>query len=186
MEPITHPNYTAATRKRKKAEHSDKPDKTLKVGYFAVVDLENTDPLYRLRLGLVKITRIAQSNIHFQWYTYAGYPHEVDPQYTTRWQLQVLAGKGQKVDVGVCSAECIILTFPALTKSKTIPNVGRCAPAKMIARALSGEFGRLPSDKNHTNDSSEYEPSESSDDDAPLIRGGAVAGLRRSKRFKKM
>ena len=183
VEPITYPNYSAAARKRKRAELKDAPDKTLKVGNFAVLDVQNDDPHYRLRLGLVKITRITDDDIiHFQWYMYSGYPDVQNPDYGTRWFPQILAGKGQKVDTGECHTACVILTFPSLTKSRTIPNTGRVAPLKMIRRVLSGEFGRLSSTVTGACESEG--DSSSSDDDAPLLQGGAVASLRRSKRLK--
>ena len=171
-------------------ELSDSLDKTLTVGHFAVIDLENDDSLYRLRLGLVKITGVEDNTIDFKWYTYVGYPSKQDPSYSDTWVLQVLAGPGQRVDTGSCSAESVVLTFPKLTKKKTIPAVGRTAPLKMITRALNGEFGPLPADvvNDDVGSESDYLPDKvesSSDEDAPLIRGGACATLRRSKRLHK-
>ena len=183
VEPITTPTYTRSMRKRRKAELKDCLDKTLAVGRFALIRISSEDPLYRLELGLVKITGIDGDRIDFNWYTYNGYPENKTPSYSGRWQVQILAGRGQKVDTGSCYVQSVVLTFPALTKKKTIPNVGRTAPLKMITRALSGEFGAL-SDKD-TDSDSEYEGT--SEDEAPLAyKGGPCSNTRRAKKRVKL
>ena len=146
VEPITYPGYTRATRKRKRQEVKDVLDKTMIVGTFAVVDLPNDDSNYKLRLGLVKITAVHDDYINFSWYHYSGYPDEQDPSYKGTWHLQVLRGKGQKVDTGWCYFHHVVFTFEKLTKSKKIPDRGRLAPLKLIDRALRGDFGPLPQD----------------------------------------
>ena len=101
VEPIAHPGYTKAARKRRCKELNDQLDKTLSVGRFAVIDIPNDDKHYRLRFGLGKITAVYANCIDFEWYTYAGYPDEEQPDYR-KWKLQILAGQGQKIDTGWC------------------------------------------------------------------------------------
>ena len=154
MEPITHPGYTKATRKRKRKELKDQLDKTLSVGRFAVIDIPNDDKRYLLRFGLGKITKVYANCIDFEWYTYAGYPDEEQPDHS-KWKPQILAGQGQKIDTGWCRPRSVVLTFGCLTKARTIPNVGRLAPLKMLNRALAGDFGPLPQDRNQTDSDSD-------------------------------
>ena len=183
MEPITHPGYSRATKKRKRAELTDSLDKTFAVGRYVVVDLPNDDPLYRLRFGLGKIVAVSAKRIDFNWYIYVGYPQKTHPTYATKWQLQVLHGKGQKVDKGFCHPRQVVMTFEKLTKSNCIPNVGRLAPQKMIDRALRGEFGNLPQELG--SDDELYDPDTDPDDnDNEICRhsGPATRATRARKR----
>ena len=184
VEPITHPGYTRATKKRKLAEQIDELDKTLAVRRFAIVDLPNDDPLYLLRFGLVKIVAVSEERVEFNWWTYVGYPLKKNPTYATKWQLQILKGKGQKRDKGWCHPSQVVMTFKSLTKSNTIPNVGRLAPLKMIRRALNNEFGQLPQDVQ--SDGSEYEPGDMSEDseEEACVNLGRVTRQTRNKRVK--
>ena len=176
VEAITYPGYTKATRKRKRKELTDVLDKTLAKGRMAVIDLPNDDSLYHLRFGLVKVTNVSEDRLDFQWYTYAGYPKNEDPSYGDKWFVQILAGRGQKIDMGYCHPASVVLTFESLTRGKTIPNVGRLAPLKLISRALSGEFGTLPQDEDWScGDSSDKESSNERDCityDGPVTRRG--------------
>ena len=187
VEPITHLGYTKAARKRKRQELADKLDKTIGVGRFAIIDIPNDDPDYKLRLGLVRITAVHDTYIEFQWYRYSGYPKEQNPTYKSTWSLQVLAGKGQKVDTGWCYTSAVVLTFAALTRGKKIPNVKRNDPLKMIARALSGSFGLLPQDMETQGSDSEYSASGSSSCEDDRNSGVYVTRLRsgRGKRHCK-
>ena len=179
VEPVTYPGYSRATRKRKRKELTDTLDRTLKPGRFAMVDLPNDDVNFHLRLCLVKITAVHDDYITFQWYTYSGYPKKRDPQYNTTWTVQVLAGEGQKVDTAWCYNHSVVLAFDTLTRSRKIPNNRRDAPLRMLLRAVAGEFGPLPQDRDQVDKTGES--SGSSDDDDPLIQGGPICGNRRSK-----
>ena len=165
VEAITHPGYTVATKKRKRKELRDELDKTLAIGRFAIIDIPNDDPAYRLRFGLGKITAIQGEYVYFNWYMYGGYPEDLAPDYDQRWQLQILAGKGQKVDTGWCESRSIVMTFEKLTRSKTIPNLGRTAPLKIIRRALAGDFGPLPQASSRSGSDSSYQDSSNDDED---------------------
>jgi hypothetical protein len=183
VEPITHPGYTTATKKRKRKELKDALDKTVGVGRFAVIDLPNDDEQFKLRLCVVRITKVYSNCIDFEWYTYTGYPTQSNPTYKCTWVKQVLAGQGQVVDTHWCPLSAIVLTFAALTKSKKIPNTGRKSPLKMLMRALQGEFGPLPQDDVASTPDSDYEGSSSTDEassriDVPVTR---ARGKRRCK-----
>ena len=180
VEAITYPGYSRAARKRKRDELKDSLDKTLAVGRFVVVDLPNDDPLYRLRFGLGKIVAVNAKRIDFNWYIYVGYPNKTNPTYATRWQLQVLQGKGKKIDKGFCHPRQVVMTFEKLTKSNSIPNVGRLAPRKMIDRALRGDFGELPQELG--SDDELYDPDTSSEsEDEPCTK---LRPLTRSERAR--
>ena len=182
VEAITHPGYTRATRKRKRKEMSDSLDKTLAKGRMAFIDIPNDDPKYRLRLGLVKLTQVSSDRLDFQWYTYSGYPDAKTPSYSATWHLQILKGKGQKVDTGFCHPSAVVLTFDRLTGSKTIPSRGRLAPLKMIRRALDLEFGPLPQQLNSiASDDSDSSYNESSSDSDEDERSSITSPLTRSK-----
>lgn len=183
VEPVTYPGYTVATRKRKRKELTDQLDKTLSVGRFAVIDIPNDDIHYKLRFGLGKITKVYENCIDFEWYTYAGYPDDDQPDYT-KWKPQILAGRGQRIDKGWCRPASVVLTFPKLTSSRRIPNVGRTAPLKMISRALDGEFGPLPqdmSDMSETDRDDEYVESHSEAVCASTRVTRSFRGKRRAK-----
>ena len=176
-----------ASRKRKRKEQKDYLDKTLAVGRFAVIDIPNDDPDYKLRLGLGRITAVYDSYIEFQWYRYGGYPKQQNPTYRTTWTVQVLAGQGQVVDTGWCYTSAVVLTFPALTKGKKIPNTKRDDPMKMLTRALDGSFGPLPQDVSEGGSDSDFEASgaSSSDDhmttEMVVTRSRKCRGKRRAK-----
>ena len=77
------------------------------------------------------------------------------------------------------------MTFEKLTKSNSIPNVGRLAPLKMIARALRGDFGELPQELG--SDDELYDPdtpSESEDEPCTQIRPLTRAERARQRRAK--
>jgi hypothetical protein len=182
VEPITYPGYTVAMKKRKRKERKDSLDKTVAVGRFAVIDLQNDDQNFKLRLCLGRISKVHEDYIEFDWYTYSGYPKETNPTYQCTWVKQILAGRGQKIDTGWCPLSAIVLTFAALTKGKKIPNNVRDAPLKMILRALKGEFGPLPEDD--TADG-EYQCSSSeSDDSGPVSTRVTRSGARGKRRCK--
>ena len=179
MEPITHPGYTVGMKKRKRKERKDSLDKTVAVGRFAVIDLQNDDVRFKLRLCVVRITKVHEDSIEFDWYTYTGYPKENNPTYRSTWVKQILAGRGQKVDKGWCPLSAVVLTFAALTKGKKIPNNERDAPLKMLLRALKGDFGPLPADD--TADS-EYQCFSSSSDDSASVTRRVTRSRARGKR----
>jgi len=187
VEPITYPGYTVASRKRKRKEQKDHLDKTLAVGRFVILDIPNDDSNYKLRLGLGRITAVYDSYIEFQWYRYRGYPKQQNPTYRTTWTVQVLAGKGQVVDTGWCYTSAVVLTFPALTKGKKIPNTKRDAPMKMLTRALDGSFGPLPQDVSEEGSDSEYSDSGANSSDENMTtemvvtRSRKCRGKRRAK-----
>ena len=83
------------------------------------------------------------------------------------------------------------MTFKSLTKSNTIPNIGRLAPLKLIHRALDGDFGPLPQDVvGRSDDDSDYVENsmvgldDDSSDREVCTQLGPVTRLRRNKRVK--
>ena len=182
VEPITYPGYSRATKKRKRKELTDTLDRTLKPGRFALVDLPCDDDNFKLRFCLVKITRVWANCIDFEYWVYSGYPAAENPDYKSCWQPHIQSGsKKNKADTGWCRARDVVLVFDKLTRSKKIPNQGRTAPLKLLYRALTGEFGPLPADRNTS------DPSDTSDSDyiGDEVEGSVTVRTMRTRQSKK-
>ena len=141
VEPITYPGYTKSMRKSKRKQINDRPDITLAVKRFAFVNIPIDDPTYLLKLCLVRITRIHDHDIEFDFYIYRGYPHKCPDNYRGPWSRSIRPGKGQTTEQGNCSKDNVVLTFSSLTQAGLVPASNRLSAGKMIERVCAGDFG---------------------------------------------
>ena len=123
IEPVTHPDYSRAVKKRKRDALNVASSHKVKIqkGFFVFVNCPIDDDSYQLSLALGKVRSSSPHKVDLSWWIYRGYPESVPDSHKGPWQRQIKEGKGQVQDIGTCRPDQVVLSFEKLNKNNTIP-----------------------------------------------------------------